>query len=144
MIRSFAVLVVIDAVRLNWGEWKIDVLSVQQGPSVGILRLNVLQQLIDPDVRRNVLRVRSQDVEQLLINRVLTRSSAFWELILAGVGVEETRAGLLHRSKWFLAKVHIIFIVIERGRWNENIIAEVIFLIVFVELFMWFFLWNLR
>lgn len=113
MIRSFAELIVIDAVRLDGSKWQVDVLSVELGPTVGILRMDMLQQLIDSDVWGEVLRVRAQDIKQLLVNRMLTWRSVFGKLIFAGVGVEEAGAGLLHLwSKRVLTVIHIVFIVI--------------------------------
>lgn len=146
MVRAFAVLIVVDAVRLDRREWQIDVLAVNQRSAVRILRLNVLKKLIDADVRREVLRVRSEDVEQLLVNRMLlTRPAVLRILILARVGVEEAWPGLrwIQRSR-VVAKVHVVLIIIMRRRRHEDVIAEIVFLIVFVELLVRLLLRNLR
>lgn len=88
MVRALAVLIVVDAVRLDRREWHV--LAVQIRPTVLVLRLNVLQQLVDTNVWRNVLRVGAENVEQLLVNWVLTTSGSFRELILACIGIEKS------------------------------------------------------
>lgn len=140
MIRAFAELIVVDAVRARL-EWQIKVLTMNCGAAVRVLRLNVLQQLVDSNVWREILRVRSENVEQLLVN-VMVR-----ELVLAGVGIIKSWARLLvHRrqSRVLVAIVNIVkFIVIVRRR-GEHIVVVIVLLVVFIELLVRFFLGNFR
>lgn len=116
MIRAFSILIVVDAVRLNGREGQVNVLSVENRSAVVILRLDVLQQLINSNVRGKVLRVGPENVEQLLVNR-MSRAGRLRVLILAGVRAEESWPRLLRLRVVrpnVVAKVHIIFIVIVR------------------------------
>lgn len=66
----FAILIVIDTIRLgNCLEWEIEILSMCQGATlIGmILSLNVLKDLFNADVWRQILIVRSEYVEQLFV-----------------------------------------------------------------------------
>lgn len=73
----------------------------------------MLEKLVDAKVRRDVCRIRSKDVEQLLVNRMLTRWIVLGELIFTRVRVEETRSGRVLRSN-IVTKVSVIFIDIVR------------------------------
>lgn len=93
---------------------------------------------------RQVLAVGADDVEQLLVNRVVgTRLVGI--LSFARVWVVEARARWQHWLVFVIGKVHIVLIVIgmDRRRRDEDIIAEIIFLVVLVELFMRLLLRNL-
>lgn len=94
---ALAVLVVVDAVRLDGREWQVNVLSVQMRSGAAVLRrLDVLEQLVDADVRWQVLAVGAEDVEQLLVDGVV-RTGRVWVLSLAGVRIVETWARRQHR-----------------------------------------------
>lgn len=90
MVRAFAVLVVVDAVRLDRREWQVDVLAVQIRSTVLVLRLNVLKQLVDANMWRDILGVGAENVKQLLVNWVLTTRGRVGELIFACVGIEKS------------------------------------------------------
>lgn len=140
MIGAFAVLIVVDAVGLVGIERQVDVLAVEMRAGVGILRVNVLQELIDADVGRKILRVGPEDVEQLLVNRM---GRVVGELVLAGVGVEEAGAGRQLRPHTIAEVVQVIFIDVMTRR-NEHVIVKVVLLVVFIELLMRLFLRNFR
>lgn len=144
---ALAVLVVVDAIWMDWSERQVNVLSVEMRSStaVGVLRrLDVLEELVDADVRRQVLAVGPEDVEQLLVDRVV-RTGRVRVLSLRGVGIVKARPRWQHRLVLVLGKVHVVLVVVGmyRGRRDEDVIAKVVLLIVLVELLVRLLLRNL-
>ena len=98
VIWTFAVLIVVNAVLIRL-EWEIKVLTMSWRHAVLILRLNVLQQLVNSNMRWKILCIRSENVEQLFVDVV------FRELVFAGVRIEKSWSRLMHRRKVWKSRV---------------------------------------